>query len=192
MYNSFPAEFRKNPRFQTTRCVKSKMIKDMSVAVTLEQGCRIWIYAGWGIPQARAASSSPGALLCTSIDRFNPLTPLRGRELDLSPAPRLRFAGGDSTAGPGSGAMEIDRAVRASSDSRMRAKYDRAVYAIQRAFALYPYVRTRPRPPPILSLSPLTGLVSAGEILSLVLWSSRTFSLGYFSCIFLSDVLKFD
>lgn len=35
--------------------------------------------------------------------------------------------------------MEIDRAVRASSDSRMRAKYDRAVYAIQRAFALYPF-----------------------------------------------------
>uniref|UniRef100_A0ACD5VDI8 Uncharacterized protein n=1 Tax=Avena sativa TaxID=4498 RepID=A0ACD5VDI8_AVESA len=35
--------------------------------------------------------------------------------------------------------MEIDAAVRASSDSRLRTKYDSAVYVVQRAFALYPF-----------------------------------------------------
>ncbi|CAM0880768.1 unnamed protein product [Alopecurus aequalis] len=35
--------------------------------------------------------------------------------------------------------MEIDTAVRASSDSRLRTKYDNAVYVVQRAFALYPF-----------------------------------------------------
>ncbi|KAM0826362.1 hypothetical protein ACQ4PT_068937 [Festuca glaucescens] len=35
--------------------------------------------------------------------------------------------------------MEIDAAVRASSDSRLRTKYDNAVYVVQRAFALYPF-----------------------------------------------------
>jgi hypothetical protein len=38
--------------------------------------------------------------------------------------------------------MEIDAAVRASSDGRLRAKYDNAVYVVQRAFALYPYAPT--------------------------------------------------
>jgi hypothetical protein len=37
--------------------------------------------------------------------------------------------------------MEIERAVRGSSDARLRAKYDAAVYIIRRAYALYPYVR---------------------------------------------------
>uniref|UniRef100_A0A0E0JGL1 MoaB/Mog domain-containing protein n=1 Tax=Oryza punctata TaxID=4537 RepID=A0A0E0JGL1_ORYPU len=36
--------------------------------------------------------------------------------------------------------MEIDRAVRGSSDSRLRTKYDNAVYVVQRAFALYPNI----------------------------------------------------
>uniref|UniRef100_A0A0E0MU68 MoaB/Mog domain-containing protein n=1 Tax=Oryza rufipogon TaxID=4529 RepID=A0A0E0MU68_ORYRU len=35
--------------------------------------------------------------------------------------------------------MEIDRAVRGSSDRRLRTKYDNAVYVVQRAFALYPF-----------------------------------------------------
>ena len=35
--------------------------------------------------------------------------------------------------------MEIDAAVRASSDGRLRTKYDNAVYVVQRAFALSPY-----------------------------------------------------
>ena len=41
--------------------------------------------------------------------------------------------------------MEIERAVRGSSDARLRAKYDAAVYIIRRAYALYPYVRHAPR-----------------------------------------------
>ena len=43
--------------------------------------------------------------------------------------------------------MEIDTAVRASSDSRLRTKYDNAVYVVQRAFALYPYADSTPHPP---------------------------------------------
>ncbi|KAL6850530.1 hypothetical protein ACP4OV_021157 [Aristida adscensionis] len=35
--------------------------------------------------------------------------------------------------------MEIDRAVRAHGDARLRAKYDAAVYVVRRAFALYPF-----------------------------------------------------
>uniref|UniRef100_J3KYG1 FAD synthase n=1 Tax=Oryza brachyantha TaxID=4533 RepID=J3KYG1_ORYBR len=35
--------------------------------------------------------------------------------------------------------MEVEAAVRASGDSVMRAKYGRAVYVVQRAFALYPF-----------------------------------------------------
>ncbi|TVU22469.1 hypothetical protein EJB05_32167 [Eragrostis curvula] len=35
--------------------------------------------------------------------------------------------------------MEIDEAVRGSSDRRMRTKYGNAVYVVQRAFALYPF-----------------------------------------------------
>ncbi|KAJ1283152.1 hypothetical protein BS78_03G107000 [Paspalum vaginatum] len=35
--------------------------------------------------------------------------------------------------------MEIERAVRGSSDARLRAKYDAAVYVIRRAYALYPF-----------------------------------------------------
>ncbi|CAO2207773.1 unnamed protein product [Urochloa humidicola] len=35
--------------------------------------------------------------------------------------------------------MEIERAVRGSGDARLRAKYDAAIYAIRRAFALYPF-----------------------------------------------------
>lgn len=50
--------------------------------------------------------------------------------------------------------MEIDRAVRGSSDRRLRTKYDNAVYVVQRAFALYPYA-----PPPLLPPSPLTRFV---------------------------------
>jgi hypothetical protein len=42
--------------------------------------------------------------------------------------------------------MEIDAAVRASSDSRLRTKYDTAVYVVQRAFALYPYAAPPPTP----------------------------------------------
>ncbi|KAL6626481.1 hypothetical protein ACP70R_030207 [Stipagrostis hirtigluma subsp. patula] len=34
--------------------------------------------------------------------------------------------------------MEIDHAVRAGGDARLRAKYDAAVYVVRRAFALYP------------------------------------------------------
>jgi hypothetical protein len=37
--------------------------------------------------------------------------------------------------------MEIERAIRGSSDARLRAKYAAAVHVVRRAFALYPYAR---------------------------------------------------
>lgn len=36
--------------------------------------------------------------------------------------------------------MEIDEAIRGSDDTRLKTKYNNAVYVIQRALALYPYV----------------------------------------------------
>ncbi|TVU22473.1 hypothetical protein EJB05_32171, partial [Eragrostis curvula] len=43
--------------------------------------------------------------------------------------------------------MEIERAMRGSSDAQLRAKYDAAVYVVRRAFALYPYARPLPVAP---------------------------------------------
>lgn len=36
--------------------------------------------------------------------------------------------------------MEIDKAIRESDDTRLKTKYNNAVYVIQRALALYSYV----------------------------------------------------